>query len=52
MSNLANFTKLQLIADNPRLDLKMSMTKDQMIAKIETTTKPPKTAKTNRKGEY
>lgn len=53
MSNLAKLTKSQLIADYPKLNLKMSMTKDEMLAKINTASKPkPKTARQGVDGEY
>ncbi len=52
MSNLKSLTKAQLVADYPKLDLKMSMTKDQMIEKIENNKTEAKTAKVGRGGEY
>ena len=52
MSNLAKLTKSQLVADYPKLDLKMSMTKDQMIEKINSQSSAPKAAKQGRNGEY
>ena len=52
MSNLAKLTKTQLMADYPNAGLKKSMTKDQMIEKIENKTSEPKTAKKGRGGEY
>jgi len=52
MSDLAKLTKTQLIADYPKINLKMSMTKDQMIEKINSDSSKPKTAKKGRDGEY
>lgn len=52
MSNLAKSTKTQLIADYPKLGLKMSMTKDEMINKIETKAPKASASKSPKKGEY
>lgn len=52
MSNLAKLTKTQLIVDYPKLNLKMSMTKEQMIEKINTSAPKASFAKSGLNGEY
>jgi hypothetical protein len=52
MSNLAKLTKSQLIADNPGLGLKMTMTKDAIITKIEDSAPKAKSSKRKVNGEY
>ena len=43
MANLTKMTKAELMAQNPNIGLSMSMTKEQIIGKIEEKQHTPKT---------